>query len=472
MPPPQMPVKRAPGKIKKVDKSEIVDKASATKKVAKKSKTVVVAKVKKPKGDAAGSRGKKKATQVKAKHLAAVPKTIDEEDTSDIEDIEMDPDENLHNISDREFEVNEAKANEEVDSDLEENTLDEVNVSPHTPMANDDESDNFNEELQALNRSQNDTKNTTQINIVDSSSEILANSRNSNSSSVGSATNVTEAIAETSTETITTARNDVDINNSSLDLTEGIIEAIAETSIESILVTTTTEARRISSSMFGSMDADYSMRSSVDMFDISSGSVVNNIQMETSSNQSFGSTAADASLSPQPLHQNQADEPDSINMSMQPPFRPPNIFVKQVAALKKKSENFDESIIFVPNSAPEIINISDVTDSDSTLNESDTPNYSFSILKTDDSTDDEDCTNENSRKKRRDPPAWSSRENRVQLIEEQSHIPSKAIDTFFMTPPVVDLIEIFPNINPNKTKRRPSSCHWTTPPRYSLMPKH
>lgn len=79
-------------------------------------------------------------------------------------------------------------------------------------------------------------------------------------------------------------------------------------------------------------------------------------------------------LSIQPHHQSQADEPYSTNTAMQstakPQFTTPNISVKQIATLKKRSKNFDESVIFIPNAAPAIINISDVNDLDSTLNKS------------------------------------------------------------------------------------------------------
>lgn len=125
---------------------------------------------------------------------------------------------------------------------------------------------------------------------------------------------------------------------------------------------------------------------------------------------------------------------------------------------KSPAEHADESVIFVENTL-EIINVSDVSDK-----------YNFSMLKTDDSTDDEDDAR--STFKRPDPPEWCLKENRIERIINQSQIPHSIIDTFFSAPKNVDLRDIFPGLNPEHMKRRQSSACWTTPPRFSIMPKY
>lgn len=132
----------------------------------------------------------------------------------------------------------------------------------------------------------------------------------------------------------------------------------------------------------------------------------------------------------------------------------------------------DDSIIILENQAVEIINISDL---DSTI---DSPvRYNFDMLQTDDETDDEDNLMDEqieakSGKARPKPPFWSLNKNREEAMKAQSQISAKTMDNFFYENEEVDLKEIFPNIDSKKIARRPSSCHWTTPPRYSIMPKY
>lgn len=94
--------------------------------------------------------------------------------------------------------------------------------------------------------------------------------------------------------------------------------------------------------------------------------------------------------------------------------------------------------------------------------------YNFDMLESGDSTDSE----EKESRRRPPPPEWSLKENRMQIIEQESRIDAKIIDSFFSVEPRdVDLSEIFPNID-EKYLRRNSSFIWHTPPRYSMMPKY
>lgn len=118
--------------------------------------------------------------------------------------------------------------------------------------------------------------------------------------------------------------------------------------------------------------------------------------------------------------------------------------------------------------------------------------YSFEMLNTDDSTDEETTSSI----KRGNPPTWCLRkslkttndkfppiflssihcaytaENRKYPIAMQTHLNTLFVDAFFsvqkMSP---DLRAIFPNIEPKFLKRN-SSAVWNTPPRYSQLPKY
>lgn len=97
--------------------------------------------------------------------------------------------------------------------------------------------------------------------------------------------------------------------------------------------------------------------------------------------------------------------------------------------------------------------------------------YSFGMIETDDSTDDEEDV-EVKPGKRPAPPAWSLPVNRNKTIVLQTGISIKVVDELFGEPPDVDLLEIFPNISKRFLKRRESSFVWQTPPRYSVLPKY
>lgn len=61
---------------------------------------------------------------------------------------------------------------------------------------------------------------------------------------------------------------------------------------------------------------------------------------------------------------------------------------------------------------------------------------------------------------------------RVPAIMMQSHCPTDVIDSFFSVAPTTpDLKQIFPDIDPMHLKRN-SSVLWSTPPRYSELPKY
>lgn len=123
----------------------------------------------------------------------------------------------------------------------------------------------------------------------------------------------------------------------------------------------------------------------------------------------------------------------------------------------------DDSVIFVENEPMEVINISDLSSGCVS------PEYSFAMLQSDDETDDED--DPDAQKNRPKPPEWSLRDNRMPLIEAQSAISHTYLDKFFSVDDDIDLRAIFPDIEQSALKRR-SSAIWTTPPRYSLMPKY
>lgn len=437
------PRQRAATTTKKADRLEIVANADAKKTIAKKAKATVAAKPKaavapKSKSIVAAKPKKAKvaASNKKTVKAVAVPEAIDDVAlTDDMEGVESDSDSNVSTVIDQEA-VMEPNSTEEL-GDAQEDSLDGVS-SPAAIVPGDRELDRSNETLQASSRNQSGGMQSAQINMIDSTCEISVSSEDRNSfNKLDTIAEVTsEDVADSTLETITEAIED------------STAEAVPEANASANTNATVSSVSRISSV------------STNDIFSLSTYSE-NISTMETSyDDQSNVSNVTD----------------DSANTSMLPPaippFRPPNIFIKQTAAaLKTESQISDDSIIFVPNDPPEVINISDVSDVNSTLNDSNN-GYSFSMLQTDDSTDDEDYKNEKSTKKRSDPPVWSLSENRIEFIEKQAIIPMNVIDTFFMTHCDVDLTEIFPNINPAKTKRRKSSAHWNTPPRYSLMPKH
>lgn len=105
--------------------------------------------------------------------------------------------------------------------------------------------------------------------------------------------------------------------------------------------------------------------------------------------------------------------------------------------------------------------------------------YDFSMLCTD---DDNDCDyeaenasdDENEQPNQRPaPPEWSLIMNRKSNVINQTKIDYCVIDKFFGCQcEFVDMLEIFPKINPKRAKRRKSSMKWDTPLRHSVLPKY
>uniref|UniRef100_B4MPZ3 GK21798 n=2 Tax=Drosophila willistoni TaxID=7260 RepID=B4MPZ3_DROWI len=94
--------------------------------------------------------------------------------------------------------------------------------------------------------------------------------------------------------------------------------------------------------------------------------------------------------------------------------------------------------------------------------------FTWEMLHEDDSTDDEEKVTY----KRPPAPLWSRSHIRGEAIKMQSHAPTDVIDSFFSVAPTTpDLKLIFPNIDPSHLKRN-SSVLWSTPPRYSELPKY
>ncbi|XP_064540448.1 histone-lysine N-methyltransferase, H3 lysine-79 specific isoform X2 [Drosophila montana] len=94
--------------------------------------------------------------------------------------------------------------------------------------------------------------------------------------------------------------------------------------------------------------------------------------------------------------------------------------------------------------------------------------YTFEMLHEDDSTDDEGKVSY----KRPPVPSWSRAHVRGAAICVQTFCPTDIIDSFFsVAPQTPDLKKIFPNIDPSHLKRN-SSVLWSTPPRYSELPKY
>lgn len=120
---------------------------------------------------------------------------------------------------------------------------------------------------------------------------------------------------------------------------------------------------------------------------------------------------------------------------------------------------FESEIEEIEESNPTVVTINDTED--------ERLNYTFSMLQTDDSTDDEGEHNF-----RPPPPQWSLPINRLAVIRKQAEIPAKVIDSFFHSMPEVDLKEIFPSIGTTLLKRRESSMRWNTMINHSGLPRY
>lgn len=97
----------------------------------------------------------------------------------------------------------------------------------------------------------------------------------------------------------------------------------------------------------------------------------------------------------------------------------------------------------------------------------------FDSLYTDDETDEEDEDGLDMPTDLPPAPIWSVGEKRRAGAVEQTKISIRTLDTFFQCQyEQVDLQELFPTIEKKHLKRRPSSAHWNTPPRFSMLPKY
>lgn len=125
-------------------------------------------------------------------------------------------------------------------------------------------------------------------------------------------------------------------------------------------------------------------------------------------------------------------------------------------------ENLDDSVILIE---PQIEVVELLDDSfEGTIT-----SMNFSALSTDDSTDEE-CEDP---KDANPKMAWSDRANVRSIVIQQEYVKQKIVDTFFGSEPMTaNLFEMFPDIEPELILRRKSSVHWTTPPRYSMLPKY
>lgn len=117
-------------------------------------------------------------------------------------------------------------------------------------------------------------------------------------------------------------------------------------------------------------------------------------------------------------------------------------------------------------------------DSNDSDDENDDQQFFFSMLCTDDEadykTDGNSSDEENAKSNNRPaPPEWSFTINRKSNVINQMEIDHRVIVKFFgCKSELVDMLEIFPKINPRKAKRRKSSIKWDTPLQHSVLPKY
>ncbi|XP_058980517.1 uncharacterized protein LOC101894028 [Musca domestica] len=101
------------------------------------------------------------------------------------------------------------------------------------------------------------------------------------------------------------------------------------------------------------------------------------------------------------------------------------------------------------------------------------PQYTFEMLHEDDPTDEEESDDEITLPTQRPPPpSWSLARAREPYVLKQEYTPTDYVDSFFSVEPMTpDLRIMFPNIHARYLKRR-SSAFWSTPPRYSELPRY
>lgn len=151
-------------------------------------------------------------------------------------------------------------------------------------------------------------------------------------------------------------------------------------------------------------------------------------------------------------------------------FAPPTIStpITSKAIPKKFSSTLKSSAI--DESTNQSIVLSSAEDNESHVSIDDESfNHAFSMLHTDDSTDEESNYEIRGRPP---PPTWSLQQNRENSIRKQSKISLKLIDRLFSTIPVCDLKEIFPDVGKKLLARRESSFGWNTMVNHSRMPRY
>ncbi|XP_035786479.1 uncharacterized protein LOC118463772 [Anopheles albimanus] len=97
--------------------------------------------------------------------------------------------------------------------------------------------------------------------------------------------------------------------------------------------------------------------------------------------------------------------------------------------------------------------------------------FTFDMIETDDSTDEDEPADASKKNKRPPLPEWCRNvEEYRKVLLIQSKVDTKVIDRLFSVQPTTpDLRELFPSIDAHKLKRN-SSAIWRTPPRASQIP--
>ncbi|XP_052873131.1 inner centromere protein [Anopheles cruzii] len=97
--------------------------------------------------------------------------------------------------------------------------------------------------------------------------------------------------------------------------------------------------------------------------------------------------------------------------------------------------------------------------------------FTFEMIETDDSTDEDEPTDATKKSKRPPVPSWCQKtEDYRKALSVQSMVEPKVVDRLFSVRPTTpDLRILFPEIDAHKLKRN-SSAIWRTPPRYSQLP--
>lgn len=97
------------------------------------------------------------------------------------------------------------------------------------------------------------------------------------------------------------------------------------------------------------------------------------------------------------------------------------------------------------------------------------PNLNFSLLNTDDSTDDEGEPLQSQHA----IPKWSLPPHRNEIAADQENIEPNIVRDFFgLKVKVVKMVDIFPEVDKKQARRRRSSRDWAEPVRFSVLPEY